>query len=109
MKGESARLRFDLVILVLILVGLGLIGGGTLEAEESDANTVFDPALYSAMKYRLVGPFRGGRVTTVAGVPSQPFTFYFGSTGGGVWKTSPTDSSASDPSVRSPWLRPIPM
>ena len=88
MKGESARLRFDLVILVLILVGLGLIGGGTLEAEESDANTVFDPALYSAMKYRLVGPFRGGRVTTVAGVPSQPFTFYFGSTGGGVWKTT---------------------
>ncbi len=40
------------------------------------------------MKYRLVGPFRGGRVTTVAGVPSEPFTFYFGSTGGGVWKTT---------------------
>lgn len=40
------------------------------------------------MKYRLIGPYRGGRVTAVTGVPSQPFTFYMGSTGGGVWKTT---------------------
>jgi len=40
------------------------------------------------MEYRLVGPFRGGRVTAVAGVPGQPRTFYMGSTGGGVWKTT---------------------
>jgi photosystem II stability/assembly factor-like uncharacterized protein len=39
------------------------------------------------MEYRLVGPYRGGRVSTVAGVPGRPNTFYFGSTGGGVWKT----------------------
>jgi photosystem II stability/assembly factor-like uncharacterized protein len=47
-----------------------------------------DPALWSGMKYRLIGPERGGRVTAVTGVPSQPFTFYMGSTGGGVWKTT---------------------
>ena len=41
-----------------------------------------------ALQYRLVGPFRGGRVTTVAGVPSQPKVYYFGGTGGGVWKTT---------------------
>jgi photosystem II stability/assembly factor-like uncharacterized protein len=41
-----------------------------------------------ALQYRLIGPFRGGRVTAVAGVPSQPKVYYFGGTGGGVWKTT---------------------
>src|ERR1700682_1887294 len=48
----------------------------------------YNPALWSGMKYRMIGPERGGRVTTVTGVPSQPDTFYMGSTGGGVWKTT---------------------
>ncbi|NOR53572.1 MAG: hypothetical protein GQ536_05750, partial [Candidatus Aminicenantes bacterium] len=43
--------------------------------------------LFKGLKYRCVGPSRGGRVTTVTGVASQPSTFYMGSTGGGVWKT----------------------
>src|SRR5258706_12872903 len=47
-----------------------------------------NPALWSGLKYRMIGPERGGRVTTVTGVPSQPYTFYMGSTGGGVWKTT---------------------
>ena len=47
----------------------------------------YNPALWSHLKYRMIGPERGGRVTAVTGVPSQPFTFYMGSTGGGVWKT----------------------
>lgn len=47
-----------------------------------------DPAVWSGMKYRMIGPERGGRVTAVTGVPSQPYTFYMGSTGGGVWKTT---------------------
>src|SRR5437764_1087475 len=45
------------------------------------------------LRFRLVGPFRAGRVVAVAGVPSQPATYYFGSVGGGVWKT--TDSGGS--------------
>ena len=45
------------------------------------------PAELQAMHYRELGPFRGGRVTTVTGVRSKPHTFYFGATGGGVWKT----------------------
>ena len=48
----------------------------------------YNPALWSGMKYRMIGPNRGGRVTAVTGVPSQPHTFYMGSTGGGVWKTT---------------------
>ncbi|HYL64624.1 MAG TPA: glycosyl hydrolase [Candidatus Methylomirabilis sp.] len=47
-----------------------------------------DPKTYGGMKWRLIGPFRGGRVLTVAGVPSQPYTYYFGAVGGGVWKTT---------------------
>src|SRR6266851_1919213 len=43
--------------------------------------------LLKNLEYRLVGPFRGGRVGAVAGDPSNPRVFYFGSTGGGVWKT----------------------
>lgn len=40
------------------------------------------------LKYRLIGPHRGGRVTTVTGVQNKLFTFYMGATGGGVWKTT---------------------
>ncbi len=43
---------------------------------------------FSALKYRMVGPGRGGRVTAVAGTPTAESTFYLGATGGGVWKTT---------------------
>ncbi|HVT58580.1 MAG TPA: hypothetical protein VHR45_09280 [Thermoanaerobaculia bacterium] len=43
--------------------------------------------LYAALRWRLIGPFRGGRVLAVAGVPGRPEEFYFGAVGGGVWKT----------------------
>ena len=46
-----------------------------------------DPDLYSALRWRMIGPFRGGRVNAVSGVTGQPDTFYFGSVGGGVWKS----------------------
>ena len=46
------------------------------------------PDLSQSLRFRLVGPFRGGRVVAVTGVPSQPNVFYFGSVGGGVWKTT---------------------
>jgi hypothetical protein len=51
------------------------------------ATDAVDPELLSAMEWRLIGPFRGGRVTTVAGVPDKPQLYYMGATGGGVWKT----------------------
>jgi photosystem II stability/assembly factor-like uncharacterized protein len=46
-----------------------------------------DPALFSGLKWREVGPFRGGRVAAVTGIASDRNTYYFGGTGGGVWKT----------------------
>lgn len=50
-------------------------------------------ATLSQLRWRMVGPARGGRVTTVTGVVQEPHTFYFGSTGGGIWKT--TDAGAN--------------
>ena len=46
-----------------------------------------DP-LFKGMKYRLIGPFRGGRSLTVAGIPGDPTTYFFGATAGGVWKST---------------------
>jgi photosystem II stability/assembly factor-like uncharacterized protein len=48
----------------------------------------FDPALYAGMQWRLVGPFRAGRVSAVAGVTGQPGVYYMATPGGGVWKTT---------------------
>src|SRR5215472_1913142 len=47
-----------------------------------------DPTFYGGLRWRMIGPFRGGRVNGVTGVPGQINTFYFGSVGGGVWKTT---------------------
>jgi len=47
-----------------------------------------DPSAFAGMKYRLIGPFRGGRVGAVAGVAQEPDTYYFGGSAGGVWKTT---------------------
>ncbi len=47
-----------------------------------------DSILYSRLNYRLIGPFRGGRSAAVAGSYKHNNTFYFGATGGGVWKTT---------------------
>lgn len=46
------------------------------------------PARFKALRWRLVGPFRGGRVDAVAGDPSKPMVFYMGAVNGGVWKTT---------------------
>jgi photosystem II stability/assembly factor-like uncharacterized protein len=52
------------------------------------ALTAADPALFNALEWRFIGPFRGGRVSAVTGVAGDMATFYFGSVGGGVWKTT---------------------
>lgn len=52
------------------------------------AQQQYDVNLYSGLRWRMIGPFRGGRVNAVSGVPGHPNTFYFGSVGGGVWKST---------------------
>src|ERR1700679_2878466 len=46
-----------------------------------------DPNLYAGVKWRLIGPFRGGKATMASGVPGNPAVYYFGTAGSGVWKT----------------------
>ena len=68
-----------------------LISSNNIEAQRKNKTKQVAPQfpedLYSSLEYRLVGPFRGGRSAAVTGVPGKPNLFYFGSTGGGVWKT----------------------
>src|SRR5256714_12269042 len=59
----------------------------TLAVSTSTALAQYDSSAFLAMKWRLVGPHRAGRVTTVAGIPGNPSVYYFGTPGGGVWKT----------------------
>jgi photosystem II stability/assembly factor-like uncharacterized protein len=47
-----------------------------------------DPKLFSGMKWRQIGPFRGGRVLAVSGVPGDPGSWYFGAVAGGLWKST---------------------
>jgi len=67
---------------------VGALGSIALQAVPVARAQSYDPQLFSALKYRSIGPIRGGRVTAVTGVAQQPYTYYMGSTGGGVWKTT---------------------
>ena len=63
-----------------------LVAAGLLLAAGSFSQTI-DPAFFSGLRWRMIGPFRGGRVLAVSGVPEEPNHFYFGAVGGGVWET----------------------
>ncbi len=62
--------------------------GQRRQAEGTSQPAAKESDLLKPLQWRSIGPYRGGRVTAVAGVASQPSVFYFGATGGGVWKTS---------------------
>jgi len=66
------------------------------KTEEPEKSEHEDP-LFKGMKYRPIGPFRGGRSLTAAGIPGDLNIYYFGSTGGGVWKS--TDGATTWASV----------
>jgi len=59
-----------------------------LQATIDNESTKPEDKLFKGMQYRLIGPFRGGRSLTAAGIPGDPTTYYFGATGGGVWKSA---------------------
>src|SRR3954469_16603811 len=86
------RLVFTLTCVATSLSAQGRVGTtfptrGALTPGISTSGPV-DSTLFKGMRYRLVGPSRGGRVTTVTGVPSQPRTFYMGVPSGGVFRTT---------------------
>ena len=59
----------------------------TADAGKSESTKPEDK-VFKGMKYRMIGPFRGGRSLTASGIPGDPTTYYFGATGGGVWKST---------------------
>jgi photosystem II stability/assembly factor-like uncharacterized protein len=73
-----------LLSVVLLVTAVPPVVGSRQAAQTAGA---IDPKLYQDLKWRSVGPHRGGRVTAIAGVRSKLCTFYMGATGGGVWKT----------------------
>jgi photosystem II stability/assembly factor-like uncharacterized protein len=79
---KTSRFAFAfLSVLFVLCASIRLFAG-------SDAPKQFDAKLFQELRWRLIGPSRGGRTLAVAGVRGQPEVFYFGSVGGGVWKTN---------------------
>jgi photosystem II stability/assembly factor-like uncharacterized protein len=75
-------------ISAIALGAVVITAGPTLPlGAQGDANTIVPASAYKDLKWRSVGATRGGRVTAYSGVRQQPYTFYFGGVGGGVWKT----------------------
>ncbi len=64
-----------------------VVAGLVLLTASLPATAAFDPALFQDLHWRLIGPYRGGRALTIAGVPGQPAHFYFGAVNGGVWES----------------------
>ncbi|MTB52110.1 glycosyl hydrolase [Lewinella sp. W8] len=82
-------MRFSLTILsvgllcLLTCLPLGVGAQSSTSTEEEG----YDDKYFSALKWRNIGPYRGGRSLGAAGSPGRPNEYYFGATGGGLWKT----------------------
>ena len=85
--------RVTLCVSILALSLQTRVAFGQRRVNGQDADTVQSEVALKDVKWRQIGPFRGGRAIGVAGVTSQPQVYYFGATGGGVWKT--TDGGAT--------------
>jgi photosystem II stability/assembly factor-like uncharacterized protein len=108
---QIQRLRLRVAILaLLVLLSVTLTfsqqkeGNRKADAAQKNAPTASEPSaedkdkdkdeknegdpLFKGMKYRSIGPFRGGRSLTASGIPGDPTTYYFGVAGGGVWKST---------------------
>src|SRR5229473_319113 len=77
----------DRVFLCPLLVSVAILFIACVPFVSVVTAQTYDPNLYSGLHWRVIGPFRAGRVNAVSGVAGQPDTFYFGSVGGGVWKS----------------------
>ena len=65
-----------------------MLAGASLIAAVPAFAQSFDSKLFTEMRWREIGPYRGGRTRALSGVPSQPNVFYIGAVNGGVWKTT---------------------
>jgi photosystem II stability/assembly factor-like uncharacterized protein len=84
MSKSYRRVIGTAAVALAMAVGAWQIRAGFAAQQSSE----FDPHLFGALAWRLIGPFRGGRAIAATGVPSQPDVYYFGGVAGGVWKSS---------------------
>lgn len=84
------------------LAALPLLAATTLDAQGAarasgrsvpPALSAFDSSTFTALSWRNIGPWRGGRSVAVTGIPSQPLTYFAGYTGGGLWRTDDAGNS----------------
>ncbi|HEX3553715.1 MAG TPA: glycosyl hydrolase [Thermoanaerobaculia bacterium] len=94
MKSSFRRFLSPLVFALAVVLAAILAAGahaapaGKPPQKPKDAAApAVEPALFKSLKWREVGPYRGGRAAAVTGLPGDRNTYYFGATGGGVWKT----------------------
>ena len=76
-----------MIILLVCVHVFSLSHSVSQQKDKFVAPVQYDNHLFQSMQWRNIGPFRGGRSIAVAGHADQPYTFYFGATGGGVWKS----------------------
>lgn len=82
--------------LLLLLLASSTILMAQKKSSTTKPAFTYDEKLYNAMEWRSIGPYRGGRSAAVTGVSGKPNLFYFGSTGGGVWRTTDAGNTWSN-------------
>ena len=82
-KRKTTQLTF-LSLFLLLLMG----GATTIRAQEKTPKTIVQEKFYNQLNWRNIGPNRGGRSLGCMGSPGRPNEYYFGATGGGLWKTT---------------------
>ena len=89
----NPRLSALLLSSALVLALAGSAAAQSAGAASQTAAGAIPESAYGALRWRGIGPFRGGRALAVAGVPGRPNLFYFGAAAGGVWKTTDAGNS----------------
>ncbi len=91
------QIHYSMKNLILTIALLMAIPLAFVQAQKKSKNTVstttYNSQLYDGLKWRHLGPFRGGRSAAVTGVPGKPNLYYMGATGGGVWRTNDAGNS----------------
>ncbi len=90
---STTRRLPTILLLSLITLMFTWVNLFARDSKNAGARAIVDTSHLTIMKWRLIGPFRGGRSVAVAGDPTNPLVFYFGAVDGGVWKT--TDAGAT--------------
>lgn len=79
--------NLSLILSILLVLSFDSDAQRRNKKSQTTSTVTYDESLYQDLKWRNIGPFRGGRATAVSGVASDPLTYYLGGTGGGIWKT----------------------